>query len=48
MWNIGDEFIELSRGAFIRAQRGHGTHVWNGKKIVEKPKKKKGKKKDAE
>lgn len=44
-WKIGDEFIEY-RGGYIVAKKGHGTHVWNGSKIVSKPKKRKEKKND--
>mgnify|MGYP003291443475 CR=1 FL=1 len=40
-WKIGDEFFEVSKGAFVVVKKGHGTHVWDGKKIVPKPKKKK-------
>ena len=44
-WKIGDEFNEF-RGAYVPAKRGEGTHVWNGSKIVPKPKKRKEKKND--
>lgn len=44
-WKIGDEFFELNRGAFISAKKGHGTHIWNGTRIVPKPKKRKDTKK---
>ena len=38
-WKIGDEFIS-DRGGYFPVKRGSGTHVWNGKMIVQKPKKK--------
>lgn len=47
VWKIGDEFVELSKGAFIVAKKGHGTHAWDGSKIVPKPKRRKNRKKGA-
>ena len=38
-WKKGAEFIAV-RGAYIAVADGKGTHVWNGSKIVPKPKKK--------